>query len=151
MGYSMDGFNFWVRNPNFRLFPEPAEEGPASPWCAVSRPLVEWGDALLERLTYRPEPSRVNYAKYALLDRYVWLYLKSAADHRAETNLDNHPCSHQGLILTWEKLEDLKFAAGVPELETPERLPEPARNAGVDLEPAREVFNEIMIGKRRVS
>src|SRR5512135_1173164 len=113
MSYSMDGFNLWVNTRNFRLYPEPAEEAPASPWCSVSRPFVEWGDALVERLTYRPEPTRLNYGKFALLDRYVWLYLRSAADHRAETNLDNHPCSHQGLIATWEKLEELKSAAGV--------------------------------------
>lgn len=62
MSHCMDGFNFWVHNPNFRLFPEPVEEAPASPWCSVSRPFVEWGDALVERLTYRPEPSREAYS-----------------------------------------------------------------------------------------
>lgn len=126
----ISGFTFWVNNPDFRLF---KEESTQPQWCEHALPLLEWADSLVNRLMYDPAPGKIGYAKWKLLDRYARLYLRVPGDHRAETNLDNHPCIHQALLEIWQKLEDMELQAAIPELEPP---PVPAL-------PAREVVPEI--------
>jgi hypothetical protein len=143
----LSAFNFWVDNPDFRLFKDEVPEG--TPWCASSQPLVEWGDRLLERLTHDPHPGKVGFAKWKLLDRYCRLYLRSPFGHRPETNGDSHPCSHQALLEIWQRLEDLEMAAAIPELEPPQVMALPAATvpAGLAPEPAEEEITGTVLGE----
>lgn len=157
---SGDAFTYWVNNTDFRLFPK--EEPPEPPtWCEWSLPLVEWGDSLLYRLSNDPDPRKIAFAKWKLLDRYWRLYFRTERDHRAETNLDNHLCLHQALLAVWEKLEDMELARAIPELEPPEwdgapaggtgRTPPGGTRAAIvdgELEHEGTEYNGIVIGQR---
>jgi hypothetical protein len=115
-----DGFSFWINNPDFRLI---KKEDPNNPeWCAVARPLVEWGDSLVGRLAQDPVPGKVGFAKWKLLDRYARLYHRTTDAHRPELSHNRHHCIHEALLLIWQKLEDVELAAAIPELEPPLRL-----------------------------
>jgi hypothetical protein len=140
----ISGFRFWVNNPDFRVFKE--EDPTHTPWCEKSLPLVEWGDSLLNRLTHDPLPGKVGYAKWKLLDRYCRLYYRSSGDHRAETNLDNHPCIHQALVQIWEKLEDIEQQAAIPELEPPRMPTLPMKEMPPQIE--TEEITGIIIGEK---
>ncbi len=138
----MSGIDFWVNNPNFRLFPPDANQ-PA--WCEQSLLLVEWGDNLLARLARDPLPGKIGFAKWKLLDRYARQYFKTKPEHWAETTLDNHPCLHQALLEIWQKLEDVELQAAIPELEPP-----PVQVITPAVEPPAEVIDEdtgIIIGQ----
>lgn len=137
----ISAFQFWVNNPDFRLFKEDALNPPS--WCEESIRLVEWGNTLLDRLARDPAPGKIGYAKWKLLDRYCRLHFRTYPDHRAETNLDNHPCIHQALLEIWQRLEDIELQAAIPELEPPQRTVVPARG---EVESAEEITG-IIIGE----
>src|SRR5947209_8071017 len=116
----MSGVDFWVNNPDFRLI---RPEDPDNPeWCEVSKPFIEWGDSLVDRLAQDPVPGKIGFAKWKLLDRYVRLYHRTTDVHRPESNHGRHHCIHEALLRIWQKLEDIELAAAVPELEPPPRL-----------------------------
>jgi len=144
---------FWVNNPDYRIF---RKEDPNNPtWCVVSKPLVEWGDNLISRLMQDPVAGKVGFAKWKLFDRYARLYHKTTAEHRAETNLDNHPCLHQALLTIWQKLEDVEIQAAIPELEPPglHIIPSgrnPVINEPEQEEPTDEEVTGIIVGFEEV-
>lgn len=139
----ISAFNFWVNNPDFRLF---KDEDPAdTQWCEYALPLLEWGETLLNRLSSDPAPLKIGYAKWKVLDRYCRLYCRVTAEHRAETNLDNHPCIHQALLELWQQLEDMDLQAAIPELEPPQLPALAARQ--IPAVPEVEEITGILIGE----
>lgn len=114
------GWHIWqYETSKFLLFPPEPEKAdiPAiSQWCLDAQLLLEWADTLLEQLVRDPNPKRLDYAKKELSDRYYWAYKGAEKDHRAEHNLDSHPCVHQAYVFLLEKLDRLRIATGSQEL-----------------------------------
>jgi hypothetical protein len=143
----MVDINFWVNNPDFRLFKE--EDPDHVEWCRFSENLVAWGATLLDRLTQDPTPDNITLGIAELWIRYRIYYYKVEKDHRAETNLDNHPCLHQAMMEIGDKIDDLRAARGIRQLEPPQPV---ARSlVQVEAEPmaATEEITGIIIGERR--
>lgn len=144
-------WRFWVHNPEVLLFP-PEPDGPADPdtppapaWCAESRPFVEWGEFLLERLARDPDPKKIAWAERQLHRQYRQRYRRAEKDHRAEFNLDGHWCVFQAYLLIGDKIEEMELATGLPELEPPPMRiidqPSPPPRRGPEI-------NGILLGSR---
>jgi hypothetical protein len=98
-----DFAQFWASQPRFDPFTPAGEPAPVN-WCTESKPFADWCVRLLVTLGADPTGAKVAYAKVKLLDHYCRAHAKTNADHRAETNLDNHPCLHQVLLTAWDEL-----------------------------------------------
>src|SRR5438105_14868966 len=101
--------NFWVSEPDFRLFKEEDPNNPA--WCPVAAPFVEWADNLISRLMLDPIPTKVGFAKWKLLDRYARLNVKSTSAHHPESNGGRHPCIPPALLGVLQEPEELEIQA----------------------------------------
>ena len=118
-------FRYWVDTVDLGLFPKEPEapqepDKPVAPrWCEDAQLLLDWGAVLVERLIEDPDPKKFDWAKKELSDLYFEAYMGAEKDHRAENNLDNHPCVHQAMIMIRKRLRRLSLAKGVPELEPP--------------------------------
>src|SRR4051794_37524225 len=113
--------DFWADRPRMFDFGKPEPEPSKSETvCPQSLPFGMWCARLIDLVADDPDPERVAYAKYKLIDRYCRYYHRTDPDHRPENNLDRHPCFHKLLMEAWDALEDMDLRRGVPELGPPE-------------------------------
>ncbi len=113
-----DFARFWASQPRF----DPFIPAGTPRWCPQSRPFADWCLRLVAAVGEDPTPDKVAYAKVKLVDYYCRAHAKTTAEHRAETNLDNHPCLHQVLLIAWNELEEADLRRAVPELSPPAQV-----------------------------
>lgn len=104
----------WADVPEFNPFAR-REAGP----CSEAQPFAQWCARLIAVVTEDPSPERFLLAKAKVYDAYCRWQAKTTAEHRAETNLDNHPCFHQLMLGVWHELENLDLCQPVRELVPP--------------------------------
>lgn len=139
---SMDFAKFWASQPRFDPFTPAGTPAPIN-WCTESKPLADWCMRLLAAIGDDPTPAKVAYAKVKLVDNYCRAHAKTSADHRAETNLDNHPCLHQVLLTAWDELENVELRRAVPELYPPASAPTVPIEAAVPRDEANAYAEDV--------